>query len=63
MAKPYSLDLRERAVARVEAGESVRFVARVPNIGPSRVVKWSRRFKATGSPGEGGRLPAAHSCW
>jgi transposase-like protein len=49
MARPYSLDLRERAVARVEAGESVRFVARGLNIGPSRVVKWSRQFKATGS--------------
>jgi transposase-like protein len=28
MTRPYSKDLRERAVARVEAGESVRVVAR-----------------------------------
>src|SRR5271166_225308 len=49
MAKPYSLDLRERAVARVRAGESVRSVARVLNISASSVVKWSQRFRATGS--------------
>ena len=53
MARPYSMDLRERAVARVQAGESVRFVARVLNISPSSVVKWSQRFKATGSPAAG----------
>jgi putative transposase len=53
MARPYSMDLRERAVARVQAGESVRFVAQVLNIGPSSVVKWSQRFKATGSPAAG----------
>jgi len=45
MARPYSMDLRERAVARVQAGESVRFVAQVLNISPSSVVKWSQRFK------------------
>jgi len=49
MARPYSLDLRERAVGRVQAGESARFVAGVLNISPSSVVKWSQRFKATGS--------------
>jgi putative transposase len=53
MARPYSMDLRERAVARVQAGESVRFVAEVLNISPSSVVKWSQRFKATGSPAAG----------
>jgi transposase len=53
MARPYSMDLRERAVARVQAGESVRFVAQVLNISPSSVVKWSQRFKATGSPAAG----------
>jgi putative transposase len=52
MARAYSMDLRERAVARVQAGESVRFVAQVLNISPS-VVKWSQRFKATGSPAAG----------
>lgn len=49
MARPYSMDLRERAVARVEAGESVRMVAKALSLSPSSVVKWSQRFRATGS--------------
>jgi|SRR3974377_84728 len=49
MARPYSLDLRERALARVQAGESVRVIARALSISPSSVVKWSQRFRATGS--------------
>jgi putative transposase len=53
MARPYSIDLRERAVAWVQAGESVRSVAQVLNIRPSRVVKWSQRFRAMGSPAAG----------
>jgi transposase len=53
MARPYSTDLRERAVARVQAGESVRSVAQVLNISPSSVVKWSQRFRATGSAAAG----------
>ena len=58
MAKPYSMDLRERAIARVQAGESVRSVAEALSISPSSVVKWSQRFRVTGSvaPGQmGGR--------
>ena len=35
MAKGYSKDLRERAVALVEEGESRRAVARVLNLAPS----------------------------
>ena len=53
MAKPYSLDLRERAVARVQAGGSVRAVAERLSISPSSVVKWSQRFRATGSAAAG----------
>ncbi|MGH8534072.1 MAG: IS630 family transposase [Gammaproteobacteria bacterium] len=49
MARPYSMDLRERALARVQAGESVRVVARALSVSPSSVVKWSQRFRATGS--------------
>jgi len=49
MAKAYSLDLRERAVARVMAGESCRQVAKLFNISVASVVKWSQRFRATGS--------------
>jgi transposase len=51
MARPYSIDLRERAIARVRAGESVRSVARVLSISPSSVVKW--RLRATGSAAAG----------
>jgi putative transposase len=53
MARPYSMDLRERAVARVQAGESVRVIARALSISPSSVVKWAPRFRATGSAAAG----------
>ena len=62
MAKPYSMDFRERAIARVRAGESVRSVAAALSISPSSVVKWSQRFRSTGSvaPGQmGGHRPRA----
>jgi putative transposase len=49
MAKPYSLDLRERVVARVLAGEPVRSVAATFGVSVSSVVKWSQRLRATGS--------------
>jgi putative transposase len=60
MTKPYSIDLRERAVARVSAGESVRSVAAVLSISASSVVKWAQRERTTGSvaPGQiGGHRP------
>src|ERR1700752_4985989 len=53
MARPYSIDLRERAVARVQVGESVRLIARALSISPSSVVKWSQRQRATGSAAAG----------
>lgn len=53
MARPYSMDLRERAVARVKAGESVRVVAQALSLSPSSVVKWSQRLRATGSAAAG----------
>ena len=40
MAKPYSMDLRERAVLRVVRGESVRAIAQALSVSPSSVVKW-----------------------
>lgn len=49
MVRAYSLDLRERAVARVAAGESVRSVAATLQVSVSSVVKWSQRHRATGS--------------
>ena len=62
MAIPYSLDLRERAVSRVQAGESVRAIAERLSVSPSSVVKWSQRFRATGSSAArpmGGNRPYA----
>jgi transposase len=53
MARPYSLDLRERAVGRVAAGESVRSVAALLQVSVSSVVKWAQRFRATGSAAAG----------
>jgi transposase len=49
MARPYSLDLRERVVAAVAAGESCRRVAKTYRVSVASVVKWSQRFRATGS--------------
>jgi len=49
MPKAYSLDLRERAVARVMAGESCRQVAQLFKVSVASVVKWCQRFRATGS--------------
>lgn len=70
MPKAYSLDLRERAVARVAAGESVRSVASVLKVSVSSVVKWSQRYRTTGSAaaGRSGGRPrpsplAPHRVW
>ena len=49
MARPYSLDLRERVVAAVAAGETCRHVAQTYRVSVASVVKWSQRFRATGS--------------
>ena len=60
MAQPLSMDLRERALARLFSGESVRVVAAALSVAPSSVVKWSQRQRSTGSvaPGKmGGHVP------
>jgi transposase len=49
MGRAYSLDLRERVVAAVAAGESCRAVAATFKVSVASVVKWSQRFRATGS--------------
>jgi len=49
MVKPYSEDLRFRVVARVEAGRSCREVAVTFGVSVASVVRWSQRFRATGS--------------
>ena len=43
------LDLRKRAMARLEKGESVRSIAATLEVAPSSVVKWSQRQRTTGS--------------
>lgn len=60
MGRPLSMDLRERAIARVPAGETTRSVADALGIAPSSVTKWWQRYRATGSvsPGQmGGHKP------
>jgi putative transposase len=53
MARPLSNDLRERVVAAVAGGESCRAVASRFGVAVSSVVKWSRRYRATGSVSPG----------
>jgi transposase len=56
MTRPLSNDLRERVVAAVSGGESCRTVAARFGVAVSSVVKWSQRYRATGSvtPGKMG---------
>ncbi len=49
MTAPISNDLRERVVAAVSSGESVRAVAARFGVAASSVVKWAQRHRATGS--------------
>jgi putative transposase len=53
MTRPLSNDLRERVVAAVGAGESCRAVAARFGVAVSSVVKWSQRYRATGSVSPG----------
>ena len=60
MVKALSIDLRDRAMARLDAGETVRDIGDGLSIAPSSVVKWSRLRRETGSvtPGKmGGHVP------
>ncbi len=71
MAKPYSVDLRERVVAAVGTGKlSRRQAAARFGVAASTAINWVRRFRETGSvaPGQmGGHKPksisgAHHAC-
>lgn len=53
MAKPLDLDLRERVVAAALSGEPCRDVAERFGVSPASVVKWTQRFRRTGSPAPG----------
>lgn len=56
MARPLSNDLRERVVAAVASGESCRSAAARFGVSVSSAIKWSRRYRLTGSvaPGQMG---------
>lgn len=49
MTAPYSMDLRERAMARKAAGETNREIAAALRISASCVSKWTKRERETGS--------------
>ena len=49
MTRPYSNDLRERAVAAVESGQSRRQVAKLFKVGESSVIRWSARQRDSGT--------------
>ena len=53
MTRPLSNDLRERVVAAIVGGESGRSVASRFGVAVSSVVKWSQRYRATGSVAPG----------
>jgi transposase len=60
MARPYSQDLRERVVAAVANGRTCRAVAALFGVSVASVVKWSQRWRASGSAAAkpmGGRRP------
>ena len=60
MARPYSLDLRERVVAQVASGMTRAEVAELNGIVSSTVTKWCGRQRRTGSPAAkpmGGKRP------
>jgi transposase len=53
MTRPLSNDLRERVVAAVMAGATCRSVAERFGVAVSSVVKWSQRYRETGSVAPG----------
>lgn len=50
MPKPYSMDLRRRAMARLETGETTYEVAEALSVAVSSVIKWAARARQYGSP-------------
>ena len=49
MSRPYSDDLRARAVAAVHGGKSCRQVAAIFSVGVSSVIRWVQRRRRSGS--------------
>ena len=56
MTRPYSEDLRERALLRADAGETIREIAAALLISPSCVSQWRKQRRETGAltPGQMG---------
>ena len=67
MAKPYGMELRERAVKFVLAGESRHGVAKRLGLGVSTVIRWLDSYKKTGSAAPakfgGYRKPKIAGAW
>jgi putative transposase len=64
MPKPYSMDLRQRAMARLATGETTYEVAEALSVAVSSVIKWAARARKYGSPAPakmGGYRPRAIS--
>ena len=60
MARPLSLDLRQRVIAQVARGMTREVVAELNGIVSSTVTKWWKRARETGSPAPkpmGGKRP------
>ncbi len=49
MVKPYSNDLRQRAVSAMAGGDPASVVAKRYGVAKSSVIKWHQRYRATGS--------------
>src|SRR5690348_1754543 len=49
MARPYSQDLRDRVVNSVAGGRTCRATAALFGVSVASVVKWSQRWRASGS--------------
>jgi transposase len=49
MTRPYSNDLRERVALAVVSGRKCREVAALFQVSVASVVKWSQRYRATGT--------------
>lgn len=68
MPRPYSDDLKGRAIAAVESGASRREAAERFDVSPSSVIKWMQRWRKTGSvaakPSGGSASPLEeHAGW
>lgn len=48
MPAPYSLDLRQKAIAALEAGHSKAAVSRLMGIGTTTLTDWHNRYRASG---------------